>query len=323
MSRRIVVTTGARLHFGLLSNRAESGRNFGGAGLMIDSPGFQIAARHAEQDRITAHENYRCRIEDVIAAYRRHLRPEMQPSACEIELIRPIPPHVGLGSGTQLAMAVAKSFALLANDAQADAATLAEKVGRGKRSSIGIHGFDRGGFLVDGGKLRGDVVGTDVARFDFPSDWRIVLVTPRNHAGLSGERELDAFRRLPGMLPETSERLRGLVQSELVPAVVGREFERFCEALYNFGRIVGEYFAAVQGGVYADATMTTLVQELRSAGVPGVGQTSWGPTIFALAPSAEGAASLAGDLETSPYCRDADVWIATPRNTGAKVEIAG
>lgn len=321
MSRRIIVTTGARLHFGLLSNRAAASRNFGGAGLMIDKPGFQVSVRHADRDSIQATDSYHARIGKIVADYRRNAPSDKVPPACEIELQQEIPPHVGLGSGTQLAMAVAQALAILANDGQANAATLAGRVGRGKRSSIGIHGFDKGGLLVDGGKLPDDVVGDAVTRIDFPLDWRIVLITPQGRAGLSGEPEIEAFRELPGMSAEMSHQLNALLQAELLPAVAAADFARCGESLFEFGRLVGEYFGPVQGGVYADGEMAKLVTELRSAGVRGVGQTSWGPTIFALAPGESDAQSLAADLAKNRHCREADVRMAAPLNIGAAIDI--
>ena len=43
----VVVTTGARLHFGLLAHGQVGCREFGGIGLMIDRPGFIVRAAAA------------------------------------------------------------------------------------------------------------------------------------------------------------------------------------------------------------------------------------------------------------------------------------
>src|SRR3990172_6861433 len=135
MSHGIVITTGARLHFGLLSHggllshRSEPGRNFGGAGLMIDAPRFRVSVRKAQRDAVLAPEDCRARIAGYVSAYRAACPAEFQPPCCEIETLEEIPPHLGFGSGTQLAMSVAQALALLAENGRCDAATLARRVG--------------------------------------------------------------------------------------------------------------------------------------------------------------------------------------------------
>ena len=66
--------------------------------------------------------------------------------------------HTGLGVGTQLGLAIAKALAVASGEPELPSAELAMRVGRGERSAIGVHGFDRGGLLVDAGKLPGEAV---------------------------------------------------------------------------------------------------------------------------------------------------------------------
>ena len=47
--------------------------------------------------------------------------------------------------------------------------------------------------------------------------------------------------------------------------------------------MVGECFSPVQGGNYANPRSTELVKALLTWGAAGVGQSSWGPTVFGLA----------------------------------------
>src|SRR5207248_291616 len=73
---------------------------------------------------------------------------------------------------------------------------LAEIVGRGRRSALGIHGFAQGGFLVEAGKRSADGVAPLVARMAFPDAWRVLLVIPRDLQGDYGGRA----RRRPELL---------------------------------------------------------------------------------------------------------------------------
>src|SRR5256885_2047192 len=70
------------------------------------------------------------------------------------------------------------------------------RVGRGKRSALGVHGFAQGGFLVEAGKRDADGVAPLTARADFPEDWRVVLVLPPWGQGLHGAAEGRALQGL-------------------------------------------------------------------------------------------------------------------------------
>lgn len=337
MPQEVIITTGARLHFGLLANRPRAGRDFGGAGLMIEQPGLRLMARGLGRGSDAAYGGARGdqhsqnglgktiqnRVEEFAARYRARCPADVLPPACRIEVLEGIPPHIGLGSGTQLGLAVARALACLAGDDSADAATLAQRVGRGKRSALGIHGFAQGGFLVESGKLQADQISPLVARTDFPSEWRLVLVTPPQVAGVSGTTELEAFAKL-APLPETvTERLCRILLMELLPAVVEHRFDACGDALYDFGYTVGEYFAPVQGGAFSNPRMKELVQVLRARGIRGVGQTSWGPTLFALCEQASLAESLRHDLEGDSNWGDCTVRVTKAKNLGAHVTVCG
>jgi len=233
---------------------------------------------------------------------------------CRIEVSRTIPSHSGLGSGTQLALAVARAVAGL-HDSAPESVELASRVGRGRRSGIGIHGFDHGGFLVDAGGRNERDVAPLVARVDVPDEWRIVLAGPETGEGLSGEAEQRAFARCGELPGETTGVLTGLLLQRVLPALHEADIEEAGEGLYEFGRLVGESFAAVQGGCYVDPQMAALVQWARAAGIRGVGQSSWGPTIWMLVPNAAVADSVAADVAARAgvgWCR-----VVRPLNRGA------
>jgi predicted sugar kinase len=75
----------------------------------------------------------------------------------------------------------------------------------------------------------------------------------------------------------------------MLPALQEGDVEAFGEALFDFNARAGEVFVPVQGGIYASPEVADLVAFIRSRGVRGVGQSSWGPTVFAVVGSeAEG-----------------------------------
>jgi predicted sugar kinase len=67
--------------------------------------------------------------------------------------------------------------------------------------------------------------------------------------------------------------------------------------------------------------MADFVSHLRDKGIRGVGQTSWGPTIFALCRSQDEAEQMAQDLKASERWPECEFLVSAARNTGAEVLI--
>src|SRR5205814_6753388 len=106
---------------------------------------------------------------------------------------------------------------------------------------------------------------------------------------------------------------------ELLPALVGKDVHLFGRTLYEFNQMVAATFAPLQGGVYAHPRIAELVDFLRSKGVQGVGQSSWGPAVFALAANERRAITLAARIQEQLGIAPADVIVAKPLNRGAEV----
>lgn len=312
-----------RLHFGLLNPGGGEAavRRFGGVGLMIERPGLRLQVREssawsamgplAERALIFAQrftENTR-REEGI---------DDGPPHALRIE--RAMPEHAGLGSGTQLGLAVARALAV-SRGLRGDLVTLARRVGRGIRSALGAHGFEQGGLLVESGKSSPDQLAPLVARLAFPESWHLILVLPpttEGAAGLHGMREVEAFARLKAE-PGQTDALCRLVLLGLLPALMERDMDAFGEALYEFNARAGEVFAPVQGGVYASPRVAELVAFLREQGIRGVGQSSWGPTVFAVAADEDHAQHLAVRLRRHFALQDEAVLVTPAANHGAIV----
>jgi beta-ribofuranosylaminobenzene 5'-phosphate synthase len=146
------------------------------------------------------------------------------------------------------------------------------------------------------------------------------LITPPDEKGLYGDREHQAFNESPSMTPAVLNELCLLICTSLLPAVEGENFNGFSAALYTFGRRVGEYFAPHQGGAVANPRMAALAEQLRTNGIEGVGQTSWGPTLFAVCPTEAVAASVAAEICRSANWSDCAVRVVQGKNDGAQVE---
>jgi len=197
-------------------------------------------------------------------------------------LHRAIPTHSGLGSGTQLALAVARASAELSG-LPTDVMALAQAVDRGRRSGVGTWTFAYGGFVLEGGRTAGtERVAPLLARLPFPDSWRCVVAVPRGKPGLAGDDEAAAFARLPIPSARDVEHVAHLVLMQLLPALAQADLAGFGAALGEVQRITGGWFAPAQGGVFAPGETGELVERLRAWGAVGVGQSSWGPAVYGI-----------------------------------------
>jgi beta-ribofuranosylaminobenzene 5'-phosphate synthase len=320
MSQTVVVRTGARLHFGLWGINAPAGRQFGGVGMMVSEPGFEIVARVAPSDRVrAATPEVATRVEQFVTRLRQ-LCPELPPLLLEID--EEITSHQGLGSGTQLALAVAAATLRLAGEPFRPA-EWAHPLGRGERSSIGVHGFESGGFLIEAGQLPGDRIGELIGRTKVSDDWRFVLLAPPATVGLSGFAERSAFQQLPPMSDDTTSSLQRIAVEVWLPAMIAGDFPKASAAMWEYGQQAGDYFRAVQGGVFASPRMAELAVQLRGAGMTGIAQTSWGPTLAVLCRDEDRAHELRDRLLADAAWQDLSVQITPPLNVGATIFTVG
>jgi beta-RFAP synthase len=318
----VSVEAPSRLHFGLLSVAAADplgallGRRFGSVGLMVERPGLLLRATPApgwsaggplaERALAYAHQ--------FAASLGRQ---ELPPQRLVVE--QAPPEHAGLGTGTQLGMAVARALHSAWQLPEVGNAELARRVGRGLRSGVGVHGFAEGGFLVDAGKRDADRLAPLVARVEFPPAWRVVVALPTWFTGVHGERERRAFADLQSQAGrvESADALCRLVLFGLVPALAEADLAVFGEALFEFNSRAGEWFAPAQGGRYAHPRIAEVVGFVRAQGVRGVGQSSWGPTVFAVAGDEEQARHLARQLRQRFGLEECQTVVTAARNRGA------
>ncbi|REJ94813.1 MAG: GHMP kinase, partial [Planctomycetota bacterium] len=120
--------------------------------------------------------------------------------------------------------------------------------------------------------------------------------------------------RLSPMQAARTDRLCGIVVREILPALRAADLEAFNLGVEAYGRIVGEYFAAAQGGVFADKRG----ERLAAAGVRGVVQTSWGPTLCVCRQDVDSATTLAESLQGDREWRDCGVRVVRGMNCGAE-----
>jgi beta-ribofuranosylaminobenzene 5'-phosphate synthase len=304
----------ARLHFGFLDLDGGLGRRFGSAGLAIEEFGTRLRLSRATQPRARGPAAAR-----ALQYLDRAATALGLPAAAGITVTQASPEHAGFGSGTQLGLAIGTALARL-HGIEVATPVLAKAIGRGARSGVGIGAFDLGGFIVDGGLGSGTEPAPVVARLEFPEEWRVLLVLDHARQGLHGEAERSAFGALSDFGETLAGRLCRVVLMQLLPGLAERNFGAVSAALAEIQRRLGGYFSAAQDGRYTSPAVAAALAWLEDAGISGVGQSSWGPTGFALCDSVERAGALAAGL-SGRFGGTVECRVAAGRNRGAEISV--
>ncbi len=309
------VVAPARLHLGFLDLNGGLGRRFGSIGLGIDQPRTDLILSRSPTPSASGPDSER-----ALAALGRFSSALSLDTSYRVDIQSAIPPHSGLGSGTQLALAVGSALAALEGFDHSPHA-LGDLVDRGARSAIGMASFTDGGFIVDGGRGPEAKPPPILMRTPFPEAWRILLILDGRTAGVHGDAETQAFAALPP-LPETAAgHVCRLVLMQLVPGLIESDIAVFGAAVGEIQSIVGSHFAAAQGGSHwTSAAVGRIAEALKHTGAHGIGQSSWGPTGFAFAPSQEIADHLYESVIEDARAEGLQILIGRGRNRGASVE---
>ena len=312
----VTVSVPARLHLGFMDLNGGLGRRFGGIGLALKELGTTITIKASSYTQVEGPDHERAR------GYLESMRRRLGLNA-DYHLIveEAVPAHAGLGSGTQLALAVAAGVRRL-NDLPLDVPHDAIHLGRGLRSGTGIGIFTRGGLVVDGGRGADNMPAPVICHLPVPESWGILVLLDPARQGLHGPEELAAFAALAPFSAEDAASLCRLVMMKLLPSLAEGELAGFAEAIKEMQTTLGDYYAPVQGGHrFTSPQVATALAALEREGALGIGQSSWGPTGFAFAPSQAEATRLATLLRQEPEGRGLDIRVCAALNRGADIKV--
>ena len=317
----VKITTPARLHFSLLDLNGALGRIDGGFGLTIADPNFQIIAEKSTDIEVST-SIYRERALTVL----QRLQQTYPFPGIKIKFESEIPTHCGFGSGTQLALGIAQAVNLLYHF-KLNVQQLAQAVGRGGTSGIGVAAFDTGGFIVDGGhrypeekasflpsSAVGDILPPPILfRYPFP-DLPLLIVMP-NCSRIYGDKEIELFRTLCPQPESSAQKLSHILLLQILPALVEGDMHNFGKALNNI-----QTFGWKRVEIDAQGTELQLTLDfLRDSQAFGAGVSSWGPAICAITEDVD---RLRQDtdafLKTLP--NGGTCFITHANNVGASVE---
>jgi len=291
-----MIETPSRLHVTLIDLNGAYGRIDGGVGITIEKPRLILKADPTSDETYIIFEDphlskslmddYRNKI--VIASQKMMEYLDIEDSFI-FNVKEAFPPHSGLGSGTQLSLAVGKMISMI-YDHEIPAFQIAKIVGRGGTSGIGVASFDYGGFIVDGGHRsleKPDFLPSSasnasppplIARYDFPDDWNIILAIPDIDTRVSGSNEVDIFQKYCPIPIEDVEKLSHILLMKMMPSVLEADLDSFgfsINSIQNLG------FKKIELKLQKPI-INKLIENMRIAGASGVGMSSFGPTIYAV-----------------------------------------
>ena len=322
----VFVDAPSRLHVTLIDMNGSLGRVDGGIGITLDEPRTVIEARRSSRlDVRGCGEDMADRVRNAARSTLYHLG---LPEGVEIIVHSTPSQHKGLGSGTAVALSVACAICRL-NGLSMTAAELAALTGRGGTSGIGTAAFESGGFILDGGHSFGEhgakkefkpssaSAGVLPPRISachpFPSDWQILLVTPRSLDGASRRQEIDIFaEHCPVPLDDVREVCHEIVV-RMLPGLLEHDLDLFGAAI---NRIQHIGFKKIEVGRQPEI-VPSLIQDLVEAGAACAGMSSFGPTVYAVGD---------GDMRTIESAAQArirehggEIVITRGRNCGAQL----
>ncbi len=336
---QVTVRTPSRLHFSLIDLHGGLGRIDGGIGVALETPHItlriqtspnQFSVRGISEDLIrTLIHNFFKNLNGITGFEAR--KPEEL--GIQLDIINKIPSHVGLGSRTQLSLALGMALTRIM---QLDypISVVAKGMNRGGTSGIGVATFDQGGFIFDGGHSYGP--GRQKLQFTpsrvaqappapvilqkkMPRDWLFVIVLPEIGKGAYGAREVDIFQKYCPIPEQEVERLSRIIVMQLLPGLIEKDIQTFGSALtaiqqVGFKRIEIE----LQQTIIKD-----LMDIALKSGAAGVGMSSFGPTTYALVSSNREANNVINSMKIALDAEKiaGQFFITHVNNIGASIEV--
>ena len=285
--KKIFVKTPSRLHFCLIDMNGDLGRVDGSLGISIDKPNVELTTWLSDETRVYGRQS--SYVEKLAKSFLSHIKSDENIS---IVIKNLIPSHVGFGSETQLSLAIATSISKLLK-LNLSTYELAQIMGRGGTSGIGVAAFDKGGLILDGGHSFGnncqkkDFLPSNASRapparvlvrYDFPEDWIFILATPNIEKGMFGQKETDIFKKLCPIPADEVAKISRIILMKLLPSLLEKDIQIFGSGLTDLQNLG---FAKAARDLMHPVT-ARCIKILLENGAYGAGQSSFGPTAYGL-----------------------------------------
>ncbi len=328
------ITTPCRIHLSLIDENGYTGRVDGGIGLMLDRPNVVFeASNSAEEFKIEAHKYYRESIEVINEIASRVFKTfNISNKNFHFNLKRYFPSHVGLGSKTQLSLAIITAITRLKSIDHLSTEYLTQLVDRGGTSGIGWRGFETGGFILDGGHEYGKGKEKEsflpssassnsnpaltISRHNIPNNWRFVLIIPNVKKGAYGDEEIRVFQEYAPIPKIEVNEVSHLIIMKILPGILKNDLKCFGEGLK---RIQSIGFKKIEINLQHQI-VKDLLYFFEDYGLKAYGMSSFGPSVVGVVESDSEAEKLLKVVQKNQKNGGGHIYICKPNNSGAKIE---
>jgi beta-ribofuranosylaminobenzene 5'-phosphate synthase len=290
--KKVTVSAPAHLHTGNFDMTGDLGRLFGTVGFAIDVP-LEIEVTKA--DGVKAQDEWaQLFTERFVKSYNL--------AGAEVKVKRSIPKFVGVGYHTTLALSIGTALSRLYN-LGLTTEKIALTMQRGAVTSLGVHAFKVGGFIVEGGfrgEQREKMIPPLIFQRQVPKDWHFVVAIaqePVEKITKMREDEDNILRTLKLMPKENSDELSRIVLVKIMPSIIEEDLKSFGEGLTAFNSKLGQFWNNFQcGRTYCHPVVEDAIKLMLRRSTCAC-QTSWGPTIYGIVDKQSEAESLSKELK--------------------------
>lgn len=292
----MLIKTPSRLHMSLIDLNSSYGRIDGGIGLALSEPNIIIESEEIESG-IVIEFSENIENKELIGEYTGKIESSSEQILSffntnlgfKFKIHSVLPIHSGLGSGTQIKLAIAKLISESLNQSL-NAVELSTIVGRGGTSGIGTFSYEYGGFIVDGGhslKDKKDFLPSSkskvkppqlIGRHDFPEDWNVLVAIPNVNYSVSGANEVNIFQEYCPVPRRDVEKLSHIIFMNMVPFLLEEDIHGFSRAIDEIQNIG---FKSVEVNLQPKP-VKDLMSYMKDAGAYGVGLSSFGPAVYTI-----------------------------------------
>ena len=318
-----LITTGARLHLGFYNFLSDK-KAYGSIGVFLKTPAIRILSiRKGNSLRIYNYTGIN--IDDIIHT----INNMFKNYGISIHILESIPRHIGLGSTTQLLLAIGDSIRRTYG-LRLSIRELALQFKRGVVSGIGIAAYEKGGLIIDSGRrVKDNIINIPkdlsdlpsiIYRRNLPRHWYFIVITPKGIKGLDEKSEVP-FLEKPEENKELQYELLRILVLKLLPSISNNDPKAFGRAIYKIQLLTGKYFSKYQGSIFCCEEAEYIISSLIKNGAYGAGQSSWGPTVYGIIDYRRKALKILSKVRRELYHRDIDAnyYISQVSNTGAKI----
>ncbi len=330
---KVRITTPCRIHLSLIDENGYTSRVDGGIGLMLNQPNVVLeVSNHANKFTIECDRYYRESVQVINQKASKIFKLfHINNKNFHFDLKKYYPRHVGLGSRTQLSLAIGTAIATI-KDMDIPVKEITKMVERGGTSGIGWRGFETGGFILDGGhdfgvgKEKEDFLPSSsagsanpaltISRYNIPENWRFVLVIPNVKPGAHGEDEVKIFKNYTPIPREEVNEVSHQILMKVLPGILKNDLKCFGEGLKRIQSIgFKKIEISLQHQIVRDILMF-----FENYGVKAYGMSSFGPSVIGITETDAEAEKLKKSVEEFTKDIGGHYYICKPNNNGAKIE---